>query len=70
MECVSAAAGVARGWTRNARLEAGGEELSVLQRLLAAAEVVDDLAVEAGDGDAVLEGEIEQAMDGGIFCGV
>jgi hypothetical protein len=74
LECVSAVAGVANGERlRNAGgrdLEAGGEELSVLQWLLDAAEVVDNLAVEQRDGYAALEGEIEGVMDGDLFCGV
>ena len=34
-----------------------------------AAEVIDDLAVEAGDGDGLLEGEVEGLVDGVVFGG-
>ena len=35
-----------------------------------AAEVVDELAVEARDGDVAAEGEIQCLVDGDFFCGV
>jgi len=49
-------------WLGRARRVGGGAAV--------ATQVVDELAVEVGDGDGLVEGEVEGAVDGVLFGGV